>query len=141
MFCGRCGNQCAHSTMFCTVCGARIGTMMGGEVPTPTTFMNGHPYDGRTYKTVTTQTNVIDEVKKPAERGGFGWFLLGFILGLGLITIILLCVWWKDFPNRCRSILGGAIISFIVWTIAIVLFILLGGYAWFLDWVEGLANS
>ena len=139
MFCSRCGRNCAGGA-FCAFCGAPVnnqqGMMSQQNLPNPTWY-TGSPNGPETYHTVTV-TSKCGEVNavERGERGGFGWFLLGFILGFGLITIILLCIWWRDFPNRCRSIFTGAVTSLVLFVIFIVAFFWLGGWAWYSDWIN-----
>jgi|GEM_PF-3361771 len=141
-FCRNCGRNVPHGS-FCTFCGTQLTMaqpmpMHTPQAPQPMMY-SGRPNGPETFHTVTVTSkhgSVEDDIKK--ERGGFGWFLLGFILGLGLITIILLICWWKDFPNRCKSILTGAIVSLILWTAAAIAFFMLGGLEWYINWIESL---
>jgi len=112
------------SAGFCSGCGVRIdknagafggggenaspGSLVGYEQPQQQTFNSGgvNPYD----------------------RGGFGWFLLGFLTG-GIIAIVLYFVFRREYPKRAKSILTGCIT---IWVIGLIL-IIAGAAGWLGD--------
>ena len=127
MFCRNCGRQCMGGS-FCPFCGTahqQQPMMQPQPYQMPMAPYVPYPNEQETFKHTNAQGR--------PERGGFGWFLLGFILSLSLVTVILLSCWWRDFPNRCKSILTGAVISFILLVIGIFLFFWFGGLDWYID--------
>jgi len=110
MYCSKCGKYIDDNATFCSGCGVRIDKSSQGS--------HGNVGSGDFAQTQQQTFNFGEANSR--DRGGVGWFLLGFFLGLGFIPIILFFIWRKDLPKRAKSILNGIItiwIIFIIFTI------------------------
>lgn len=59
------------------------------------------------------------------DKGGLGWFLLGFIIPI--VGLILWLIWKDEKPETAKSVGQGALISFILGILLyVVAFIFLG---------------
>jgi len=108
-----------------------------GYMPPMPVMYTGQANGGETFHTVTVTSKHGDVYQAPPQpKGMFGWFVLGFIIGFSILSIVLMCVWWKDFPNRARGMLIGAIcqIAFIAFLIG--LFVFNGGIEWLSDQIN-----
>jgi len=107
MYCVKCGKRIADGVSYCNYCGAK---QAGASArPEPANFGG-----------VQTNNAQGNNLNAPVDRGGIGWWLLGFITSW--IAIILFVIWHDQYPKRSKSILSGFIASIIIGVIVSVLF-------------------
>ena len=133
MYCTKCGKTLNSDARFCSGCGNRFqeessqSQGFGGGVKETgglqEQIVSGNVGFG-SHQMSESQTMMNQPVPpmptaNPSDRGGIGWFLLGFFLS-GLIAIILYFVWRREYPKRAKSILIGFVSA---WILVIVLMV------------------
>ena len=94
MYCSNCGNKINDNERFCPYCGAEQNRVTSSPVNT-----------------------VSND-----DTGSIGWGLLGFFIPI--VGIILYCVWRNEKPLNAKISLKGAIISFILEAVLVVVYVI-----------------
>lgn len=94
MYCSNCGNKINDNERYCPYCGAE--QKEGVSAPA---------------RTVSND-----------DTGSIGWGVLGFFIPL--VGIILYCVWRNEKPLNAKISLKGAIISFILEAVLVVVYLI-----------------
>ena len=96
MYCSNCGNKINDNERYCPYCGAEQNIDY----------------------TVSAQ-QAANKVSND-DTGSIGWGVLGFFIPL--VGIILYCVWRNEKPLNAKISLKGAIISFILEAVLVVVY-------------------
>ena len=94
MYCSNCGNKINDNERFCPYCGAE----QTGSSKSPAHTVSND------------------------DTGSIGWGLLGFFIPI--VGIILYCVWRNEKPLNAKISLKGAIISFILEAVLVVVYVI-----------------
>lgn len=129
MYCPYCGNRLEDGAHFCTNCGAKIDFSESGAYrasePTSTASHDDFEYDfGDSAPTPPRyDTSSYREPKKDSTGASVGFGILSFFFPL--VGFILFGVWNKEYPNRAKSCLIGAVVSVVINIISVIIYFFL----------------
>ena len=92
--CSKCGADSADNAAFCESCGAPLEMAQQQAAPQQPAAAQAQP------------------AANPADKGGFGWGLLGFCIPLA--GLILFLVWKGEKPKTAKAAGIGALVSVII---------------------------
>lgn len=112
MFCTNCGKKLEESYNVCPYCGtpkAAIPTPNPAPTPAPTPVQ---PAPTPAPAAAPVQPTAPATAANPADKGSFGWAVLGFFFPIvGLILFLV----WKDSKPKSAKVAGiGAIVGFVL---------------------------
>ena len=104
MFCTQCGKNLNPNAVVCPGCGCATGNMVN---------------------------NVGATKVHPNDEGGFLWGFVGFITTwlTIILPIVLIAVWWNEYPKRARAMLKGFIAGIVAsFVFGILIFVIYIGF-------------
>lgn len=117
MFCKQCGKEIEDGSSFCPFCGAnQAADAQASQQAQQTQQTYQAPYNNNPYN------QPYYQAPKPQESGA-GWGVLGFFFPI--VGLILFLVWKDDHPARSKGAGIGALVSVILYVVAIIFYVII----------------